>query len=100
MKKNQTELISPELFENAVLNRNGALGDVACQVMATAIRAVNAYQCVRDNVWVKGDRAQFGNSDVDLNKFTGFSLSGLEKHLPKWQRLYLISSEIGSILQK
>lgn len=79
MKKNQTELISPELFKNAVLNRSGALGDVACQVMATAVSAVNAYQCVRDNVWVKGDRVQFGNSDVDLNKFHRVFLVGFGK---------------------
>jgi len=71
--------ISPDLFRNKVINRNGKLGEDACKIMAAAINAVNPYQCVNDAIKVKDQVVSINGHDVNKDAFDRIFILGFGK---------------------
>ena len=68
-----------EMFNNDVLTRNGKLGADACQVMAAALNAVDAYQCVQSHLSLSGDRLTVNDERLNLGAFDRVFLVGVGK---------------------
>lgn len=66
-------------FSNKILERNGEQGKAACEILAAAINAVNAYQCVSDLIHLKGDQLQIGEAKIDPDQFKRIFLIGYGK---------------------
>jgi len=57
-------MISPQMFENRIINRAGKLGKDVCKILAAALRAVDPYDCVQAHLQVKKDKIIIGNREI------------------------------------
>ncbi len=69
-------LITPEMFTNQVLQRNGQLGDAAEAVMAAALNAVDPYACVQDHISKDEGAISINGERIDLLEIDRIFLVG------------------------
>ncbi len=72
-------MIEAEAFQNRVLERNGKMGEDACEIMAAAIQAVEPYQCIRDFMTASSEKMRMGQISVDLKRYQRVFLIGFGK---------------------
>jgi len=75
--KNQN--IAPDLFRNDVINRQGKLGDDACKVMTSALRAVDPYACVENYLQIKDSAILLGENPISFSEFDRLFIIGFGK---------------------
>ena len=73
------EQFTPDLLLNKVIDRNGKLGKDACEIITSAIRAVNPYKCVTRNISDQRDFIRIGNRDIRKSTFDRIIVLGLGK---------------------
>lgn len=73
------EQFTPDLLLNKVIDRNGKLGKDACEIITSAIRAVNPYKCVTRNISDQTDFIRIGNRDINKSAFDRIIVIGLGK---------------------
>ncbi|MDY6846505.1 MAG: glycerate-2-kinase family protein, partial [Chloroflexota bacterium] len=78
MQQNNAQF-SPDLLRNKVIDRNGKLGRDACEIITSAIRAVDPYQCVTRNVSDQRDFIRIGCHDIRKSAFDRIIVIGLGK---------------------
>jgi glycerate 2-kinase len=71
--------IAANLFSNKILGRNAKLGLHACEILASAVQAVDSYDCVFGNIKLKKNLIQFSNQLIDLTIFNRIFLIGFGK---------------------
>lgn len=72
-------MITPNIFNNRVIDRAGKMGKDACQIMASAIRAVEPYQCVKQQLKISDDQIFIGQQSIPQNKIDRIFLIGFGK---------------------
>jgi len=76
---NKTAGISPDVFRNTVIDRNGQLGESACEIMSAAINATDPYKCVKDYVQLTDAHIHIGDDKVRLKDINRIFVIGLGK---------------------
>jgi hydroxypyruvate reductase len=71
--------ITPGLFKNKVIGRQGKLGEDACKIMASAIRAVDPYECIKANVKYNGQSLTIGQDMISTEDIDRVFVVGLGK---------------------
>jgi hydroxypyruvate reductase len=77
--ENKINQISTNSFRNRVINRHGKLGDDACEIMASAISAVDPYVCVQNNIQITDQVIKIGDKSIPIHSFDRIILIGLGK---------------------
>ena len=70
---------TPGLFRNKVIDRQGKLGEDACNIMASAIRAVDPYECIKDNIKYNGQSLIIGEDLIFTDDLDRIFVIGLGK---------------------
>lgn len=78
MQQNK-EQFTPDLLMNKVIDRNGKLGKDACEIITSAIRAVDPYQCVIRNISDHTDFFKIGNRTIQKSAFDRIIVIGMGK---------------------
>lgn len=71
--------ITPGLFRNKVIDRQGKLGEDACKIMASAIRAVDPYKCIKDTIKYNGQLLIIGEDRISTDEVDRIFIIGLGK---------------------
>lgn len=71
--------ITPGLFKNTVLDRQGKLGEDACKIMSSTIRAVDPYECIKDNIKYNGQSLTIGQDLIFTEDVDRIFVVGLGK---------------------
>lgn len=71
--------ITPGLFRNEVIDRQGKLGEDACKIMSSAIKAVDPYECIKDNIKYNGQSLIIGEYQVSTDDVDRIFVIGLGK---------------------
>lgn len=79
MSENAPKMLGKNRFMNRILTRNQGRGIAASEILASAIKAVDPYQCIVDHVHVENGVLQFGKHQVDLDAFDRVFLIGFGK---------------------
>ncbi len=79
MKSGQGIFIPPIKFANDVLERNGAAGQAACEIMAAAIDAASPERSIEKNLILDGDLLNICDQGVRLGDFERIFLLGFGK---------------------
>ncbi len=79
MKSGQGIFLPPIKFDNDVLERNGAAGQAACEIMAAAIDAASPERCIEKNLILDGDLLNICDQAVRLGDFERIFLLGFGK---------------------
>lgn len=74
-----SKMLENNKFMNRILTRNVGRGIAASEIMASAIKAVDPYQCIFDHVRVESGVLKFGKHQVDLAAFERVFLIGFGK---------------------
>lgn len=71
--------ISIRSFINPVLLRNEKMGRDACEIMNAAIKAVDPYRCVREQISLSDEKFKVGNKYYPLDNFQRMFVLGFGK---------------------
>ena len=74
--------IRDDLFikmNNVVFERNGSLGEDARKILDSAIRVVDPYKCVQNNISVSNGKISIGGQKLELNRLDRIFVIGLGK---------------------
>ena len=72
-------LITPESFTNSVIKRNGHLGQDACQILASAVQAVDPYHCVLNQLKRVGNDFIIENDQISIQELDRVFVIGFGK---------------------
>ena len=70
---------SPSSFENKVIHRNRKMGEDACEILATALNAVDPYACVRQSIQKNSDSLIIGKKNHKLDRIRRIFIVGFGK---------------------
>jgi glycerate 2-kinase len=70
---------SANLFSNRILERNARLGLDACEILASAVQAVDSYDCVFRSIKLKNNLIQINNQMIDLTVINRIFVIGFGK---------------------
>lgn len=76
-KKNKN--FTPNSFRNNVIDRHEKMGDDACKIMTSALRAVDPYKCVKDHLKIKNHSLIIGKNTIASGDFERIFVIGLGK---------------------
>jgi len=76
---NETGMFRPTSFNNKVLERNGNMGLAVREIMASAINAVNPYQCIKRYITSMNGGERLGSSASNQDQFDRVFLIGFGK---------------------
>jgi len=71
--------LTAEDFHNRIFDRHGEMGHDACEIMASAIQAVDPYQCVKDNVKSGHDYLVIDQKSIPLSQYKRIFVIGFGK---------------------
>ena len=77
--KNNTKEFSPGLFRNKIIERQGRLGQDACEIMTSAIKAVDPYSCVGRFLKIRDHTIVIGSNGISKKDFDRIFVIGLGK---------------------
>lgn len=66
-------------FANRVIERNGKMGRDACAMLASAINAVDPYECVKNQIQINASFLRVGTEEINLNTIDRIILLGFGK---------------------
>jgi len=72
-------LLAPDVFRNKVINRQGKLGEDACKIMASALKAVDPYECVEKHINYNDKSIIIGRNLIPNPNFDRIFVLGLGK---------------------
>ncbi len=76
---NNKKVLTADDFRNRILDRNGKVGRDACEIMASAIRAVDPYQCIRENMRVVQNNLIIDHQTIQLSDYKRIFIVGFGK---------------------
>lgn len=77
--RSDQKMLTAKDFRNRILDRHGKMGRDACEIMASAIQAVDPYQCIKESVILSNDELVINQQRIHLSFYKRVYIVGFGK---------------------
>ncbi|MDF1520213.1 MAG: DUF4147 domain-containing protein [Brevefilum sp.] len=79
---NNRNQFTPDFIKNEVIERNGKIGQDACEIIASAIQAADPYQCVINTISNDSGVIRIGKCEISESEYDRIFVIGMGKASP------------------